>query len=248
MQSFEKISKMNLADLDRPDNVNHPDDEDRNPDGDAAVSGQEAPDSAGQTADAADGEDGAEKVTVADVEGTDAAGTAGTQTTAKAKKHMRQPVGEHYYMEAKITEKELLAFLFGHNYRQPLILVALAVAIIWPVMIIVRHDNNMMLAIALAAIVLLALPLSTWSRGKKAARSNPSYKQTFHYMVDEWGLHLELGDECLDLEWSKVYKCMFLKSVTAVYTGKVNAFLIPTSAMGERTAEINAFIKKMKKK
>ena len=39
MQSFEKISKMNLADLDRPDNVNHPDDEDRNPDGDAAVSG-----------------------------------------------------------------------------------------------------------------------------------------------------------------------------------------------------------------
>lgn len=248
MQSFEKISKMNLADLDRPGNIDHPDDEDRNPDGDTGVFEQDAVDDVGQTADLADGEDGADTVTVADVEGTAAAGVAGTKTAAEEKKHMRQPVGEHYYMDAQITEKELLAFLFGHNYRQPLILVALAVAIIWPIMIIVRRDNNMMLAIALAAIVLLALPLSTWSRGKKAAKSNPSYKQTFHYMVDEWGLHLELGDECLDLEWSKVYKCMFLKSVTAVYTGKVNAFLIPTSAMGEQKAKINAFIKKMKKK
>lgn len=248
MQSFEKISKMNLADLDRPGNIDHPDDEDRNLDGDTGVFEQDAVDGVGQTADLADGEDGADTVTVADVEGTAAAGVAGTKTAAEEKKHMRQPVGEHYYMDAQITEKELLAFLFGHNYRQPLILVALAVAIIWPIMIIVRRDNNMMLAIALAAIVLLALPLSTWSRGKKAAKSNPSYKQTFHYMVDEWGLHLELGDECLDLEWNKVYKCMFLKSVTAVYTGKVNAFLIPTSAMGEQKAKINAFIKKMKKK
>ena len=113
---------------------------------------------------------------------------------------MRQPEGEHYYMDARITEKELLAFLFGHNYRQPVMLIAIAIAVIWPVMIIVRGDQNMYLAIALAAIVLLALPLSNWTRGKREAKTNPSYQQTFHYMVDEWGLHLELGDRCIDLE------------------------------------------------
>ena len=89
MQSFEKISKMNLADLDRPGNINHPDDEDRNPDGDTGVSGQDAVDGAGQTTDLADGEDGAETVTVADVEGTAAAGVAGTKTAGEEKKHMR---------------------------------------------------------------------------------------------------------------------------------------------------------------
>ena len=229
MQSFEKISKMNLADLDSPKQPGAPDDEDRREETGAA------------------GEKDEEIVTVADVEGTAAAGTAGTKETA-AKEHMRQPEGEHYYMDARITEKELLAFLFGHNYRQPVMLIAIAIAVIWPVMIIVRGDQNMYLAIALAAIVLLALPLSNWTRGKREAKTNPSYQQTFHYMVDEWGLHLELGDRCIDLEWSKVCKCMYLKSVTAVYTGKSNAFLIPPAAMGDKTEEINAFIRKMKAK
>lgn len=248
MQSFEKISKMNLADLDRPGTGNHPEEEDRSLEDDAVETGRDEADIP-EDAVSADGEGtGAETVTVADVEGTAAAGTAGTKAASGEKKQMRQPEGTHYYIDAQITEKELMAFLFGHNYRQPIMLIALLIAVIWPVMVIIRNDSNMIFAIALAAIVLVVLPLSTWNRGRKAARSNPSYKQTFHYMVDEWGLHLELGDECLDLEWNKVYKCMFLKSVTAIYTGKVNAFLIPTAAMGGQKEEINAFIKEMKKK
>ena len=245
MQSFEKISKMNLADLDGPETVKHLEEEDGNPAENTVESGYEDEvDTSGNL----DSADGAETVTVADIEGTAAAGTAGTKAAEGEKKHMRQPEGMHYYMDAKITEKELMAFLFGHNYRQPLMLIALVIAVAWPIMVIVRNDSNMLFAIVLAAIILVVLPLTTWNRGRKAAKSNPSYQQIFHYMIDEWGLHLELGNECLDLEWNKVYKCMFLKSVTAIYTGKVNAFLIPTAAMGDKAEEIKAFIKKMKKK
>lgn len=228
MQSFEKISKMNLADLDRPESSE-------------PVDLEEGANKEGQ-------EDTADIVRVADVEGTAEAGTAGTQTGSGEKEKMREPEGQHYFMDAKIGEKELLAFLFGHNYRQPLMLVAVLVAVIWPIMVIVRKDNNIFLALALAAIILLALPFSTWSRGKKAARTNPSYQQIFHYMVDEWGLHLELEDKCIDLEWNKVYKCVFMKTVTVIYTSKVNAFLLPAIAMGERKEEINAFIRKMSRK
>ena len=123
MQSFEKISQMNLADLDRPDNVNQPDDEDRTSDGDAAVSGQEAPDSAGQTADAAAGEDGAEKVTVADVEGTAAAGTAGTQDHCDGKESTCVSRRESITTWMPGSQKRSCwPSLFGHNYRQPLML------------------------------------------------------------------------------------------------------------------------------
>lgn len=236
MQSFEKISKMNLADIDRPGTQDDPDELDTNPDVDAEVDAAES------------GDTSPEIVTVADVEGTAAAGTAETREGAAEKKQMRQPEGTHYYIDAKITEKEMLAFLFGHNYRQPLMLVAVAIAVIWPIIVVVRNDSNMWLAIALAVIILIALPLSTWNRGRKTVKNNPAYQQTFHYMVDEWGVHLELGDECIDVEWKKVYKCTFMKSVTTVYTGKVNAFLIPTAAMGEQAGEINAFMKKMKNK
>ena len=241
MDSFEKISKMNLADLERPDaDYSEPGD----------VNGEI--DTNEQDLNLDSDADGAEKspLTVGDVEGTPAAGTAGTDSVADTakKERMREPEGEHYYFDAKITEKELLAFLFNHNYHQPLMLVAVAVAVIWPIMIIIREDSNMLLALALAALILVALPLSTWSRGRKAARTNPSYKQVFHYMVDEWGLHLELDDKCIDLEWNKVLKCYYLKSVTVIYTSKINAFLLPAEGMAEQREQINALIRRATKK
>ena len=65
-------------------------------------------------------------------------------------------------------------------------------------------------------------------------------------MIDEWGVHLELGTEAVDIEWKRIQKCVFLKSVTVLYTNKINAHLIPTSGMGARTEQINQFIKRMK--
>ena len=70
----------------------------------------------------------------------------------------------------------------------------------------------------------------------------------FHYMFDEWRLHLELGDDAIDVEWKKVTKLIFYKSVAVIYTGKNNAFLIPSAAMGTQREEIMNFIKEMKKR
>ncbi|MDO5146982.1 MAG: hypothetical protein Q4D60_08255 [Eubacteriales bacterium] len=222
MKSFEEISKMNLSDLDRPDNAAEPDNEVKN-----VVESEEKAEE--------------EKVTVDEVEGKESFEDGAPATEIKK---MRQPEGEHYYIDAKISEHDMIVFLFSHNYRQPIMILAMIVALIWPVTVIVRQEQNLLLALALAAIVLIALPFSTWNRGKKTVRNNPAYQQTFHYMVDEWGLHLELGGDAVDVEWSKVMKCFYYKSEIIVYTGKVNAFLIPTSAMGENVDKITEFIKR----
>ncbi|MCD8018856.1 MAG: hypothetical protein LUF92_04530, partial [Clostridiales bacterium] len=185
---------------------------------------------------------------VADVEGTEEAESISGGTGSRKKEHMRDPEGRNYYVTAKIGEKEMIAFLFAHNYRQPIMIIAMIVAIIWPIMTIVRQDGSLWYAIAVVVIVFFALPYSTWSRGRKTIRDNEAYANTFYYMFDEWGLHLELGDSAVDQEWSKINKCMFLKSVTVLYTGRNNAFLIPTEAMGSRAEEINAFIKENRSK
>ena len=44
----------------------------------------------------------------------------------------------------------------------------------------------------------------------------------------------------------KVTKIIFYKSVAVIYTGKNNAFLIPTEAMGAQRADILNFIEEMK--
>ena len=235
MKSFEKISKMNLADLGETEEPLDTGMEENN------VTEVFEPEVPQEEQPEAILEEEPQMAVISE----DAAEEEEVEVEGEVKK-MMDPTGEHYYIDAKITEKEFLAFLFSHNFRQPLMIAAYLIAIIWPVMAFVRGDSNAIFAVAMAAVVILFIPFSTWTRGKKAINSNPLYQEIFHFMIDEWGVHLELGTEAVDIEWKRIQKCVFLKSVTVLYTNKINAHLIPTSGMGARTEQINQFIKRMK--
>ena len=235
MKSFEKISKMNLADLGETEEPLETGMEENN------VTEVFEPEVPQEEQPEAILEEEPQMAVISE----DAAEEEEVEVEGEVKK-MMDPTGEHYYIDAKITEKEFLAFLFSHNFRQPLMIAAYLIAIIWPVMAFVRGDSNAIFAEAMAAVVILIIPFSTWTRGKKAINSNPLYQEIFHFMIDEWGVHLELGTEAVDIEWKRIQKCVFLKSVTVLYTNKINAHLIPTSGMGARTEQINQFIKRMK--
>lgn len=159
------------------------------------------------------------------------------------REHMAAPNGKHYYIDAEITPKEMRAFLFNHNYRSPLMIMATLVGIIWPVYTVLKAQGNLMMAIICMAVFVIFMPVNIWRRGGTSVTRNPLYKNTFHYMLDETGVHLELGGHAIDVEWNRVYKTMLLKSSAVLYTGKVNAYLIPIKAMGDRKDEIISFIK-----
>ena len=165
-----------------------------------------------------------------------------------AKKEMMEPQGKHFRIDADITQQELTTFLFGHTYRQPLMILVTILAIAWPVAILVKKQGNIMMPLICSLFILIWIPASTYFRAKNAKKLNPIYQQKFHYMLDEWGLHLEIGDDAIDVEWKKTTKVIFYKSVAVIYTGKNNAFLIPSVAMGTQRQEIMSFIEEMKKR
>ena len=209
MKSFEEISKMNLAELDRPVGVGE---EETSINMSAAVSDNEE-----------------EK-----------------QPEELEKKVMMEPQGKHYRIDADITQSALNTFLFGHTYRQPLMILVTVLAIAWPIAVIVKKQGNIAMPLICSLFILIWIPFTTYLRAKNARKLNPIYEQTFHYMLDEWGLHLELSENAIDVEWKKVTKIIFYKSVAVIYTGKNNAFLIPTEAMGAQRADILNFIEEMK--
>lgn len=163
--------------------------------------------------------------------------------TGSGQEKMSEPVGKHFYIDARIHEKEMIAFLFGHNYRQPLMIFATLIGIFWPIAMIIQNQGNLWVAVVVLLLFLVAFPLNTWNKARMAIKNNPMYANTFHYMLDEWGLHLELDENAIDVEWNRMFKVMFLKSTVVLYTGKLNAYLIPTGAMGEQKEEIIPFIK-----
>lgn len=231
MKSFEEISRMNLADLDRPDTIS------------------EETESLHKEADGVDGETGDTKNTEEAADSLNESVSEGGQAGEElAKKEMMEPQGQHFFVNAKISQQELNAFLFGHTYRQPLMILVTVLAIAWPLAVLIKKQGNIAMPLICSLFILIWIPFTTYLRAKNAKKLNPIYNEEFYYMFDEWGLHLELGDDAIDVEWKKVTKLIFYKSVAVIYTGKNNAFLIPSAAMGTQREEIMRFIGEMKKR
>ena len=223
MKSFEEISKMNLAELDRPVGV-----------------GEEELET--ETTGAA----GNHSVSDAEKAGTPGADDLETSINMSAAVSDNEEEKQPYRIDADITQSALNTFLFGHTYRQPLMILVTVLAIAWPIAVIVKKQGNIAMPLICSLFILIWIPFTTYLRAKNARKLNPIYEQTFHYMLDEWGLHLELSENAIDVEWKKVTKIIFYKSVAVIYTGKNNAFLIPTEAMGAQRADILNFIEDMK--
>lgn len=239
MKSFEEISKMNLADLDRPDGAEEEEleTETTGAAGDSSVRSEvEATGNAG-----ADDLETSEDMMAESSDSEDA-----KPAEELEKKVMMEPQGKHFFIDAEITQQELNTFLFGHTYRQPLMILVTILAIAWPIAVIVKGQSNIAMPLICSLFILIWIPFTTYLRAKNAKKLNPLYEKPFHYMLDEWGLHLEIEDDAIDVEWKKVTKMIFYKSVAVIYTGKNNAFLIPSAAMGARKEEIMSFIEEMR--
>ena len=239
MKSFEEISKMNLADLDRPDGAEEEELE-------TEITGA-AGDSSVRSEVKATGNAGADDLETSEymmAESSDSEDAK--QAEELEKKVMMEPQGKHFFIDAEITQQELNTFLFGHTYRQPLMILVTILAIAWPIAVIVKGQSNIAMPLICSLFILIWIPFTTYLRAKNAKKLNPLYEKPFHYMLDEWGLHLEIEDDAIDVEWKKVTKMIFYKSVAVIYTGKNNAFLIPSAAMGARKEEIMSFIEEMR--
>ena len=121
MKNFEKISKMNLADLDRPEGILE---EESIQDEDLLVE---------KTAQNPEDEERSETIVTENIQ---------EQPEELAKKEMMEPQGRHFRVDANVTEKELKAFLFGHTYRQPLMIIVTILAIAWPLAVLIQEAGK----------------------------------------------------------------------------------------------------------
>ena len=177
----------------------------------------------------------------ADSQGED--GAQASEPEKEVKHEMAKPVGEHYYVNARVTDRELIPFVFRHTYSQPVTILCTVIGIVWPIYNLIRHQN-LIYSLVCAFVFLVFYPLSTYIQGKKANKANRVYEDEFHYMVDEFGLHLEVLGDAADFAWKDVNRVTVMKPVLVLYTGRNRAFLMPTGAMGDQKDTIIEFIRR----
>lgn len=174
MGKFEEISKMNLSELEAPEEIKKREaeaEEDLAAADSREEAGQEdAPDNSGEADSREAGAAGADALQqtpqtpgmangdMLGMEDEDAAeGQTGDADAPKEKKPQKimEPQGRHYTFRTEVSQQNLTAFLFGHTYRNPLIIVTTILAIVWPVIAIVKKQDNMYIPIICALFILL---------------------------------------------------------------------------------------------
>ncbi|MDO4975914.1 MAG: hypothetical protein Q4E53_01515 [Eubacteriales bacterium] len=171
----------------------------------------------------------------------DMADLAVDPTVPQVTEKIADPVGRNYEIISEITVKEIRDFLLGHAYHQITTYAILLMGIAYGVFMYFQYKNPIV-PVAVIVFVLLFYPLILMGRAKKIKNTNKTFSETFHYMLDEKGCHLQLSHEAIDVEWKYFQKMMNVGSAVVVYTNKNNGYIIPVKDMGDKKEEIIAFL------
>lgn len=91
---------------------------------------------------------------------------------------------------------------------------------------------------AFGGVFLVYLPISLWLRSKKALVSSDVLKGTLHYFVDEKGFQVSQGEKSALLSWEQIYKMTATKHNVLVYSGRINAYVIPKEQLGSHYEQL----------
>ena len=81
--------------------------------------------------------------------------------------------------------------------------------------------------IIVALIFTVINPLMLALKTLQQLKLSPSYKKPLDYTFHNEGITISQGELSQSIEWSNIYRLMMTKKMLAIYTNRINAFVIP---------------------
>ena len=150
--------------------------------------------------------------------------------------------------DAKITEQDLYRFNLRTVYSssQGIISVVLAIAVL-VIAFTKKEDftgNQFALYVLVAILFAVYIPLDLKVRTKARLKTTASLRNPLHYELGEDGIRVvsEAAEEDALLPWEYVYKIVTTKNALLIYSNRVNAYIIPRSAIDEQYSSIKDYV------
>ncbi len=149
----------------------------------------------------------------------------------------------HYYKEqthmvefdVKMTAGDLYDFLLRHNYNS---LSGLLASILGALGVIVGLSTHYWIYLILGVVILVYLPWALLIKSKQAVVSNPIFKETMHYTLDENGISMTQGETTGTLKWEDCLKAVSTSRSIMVYTAKNAATIFPKNQLKDKTTDV----------
>ncbi len=156
--------------------------------------------------------------------------------------------------DIKITDKDMYRFNLYHVYHTFNGIISIVVGLfVFVVMFVVRNrltSMDMVLYIALGIALLLYTPVTLLTRSKAQIASSPVMQNTLTYDFSDEGIRVSTEVEVEPnaassslLPWDQIYKIVETKRQLLIYSGRMNAYIIPVEQLENQKEELKKYIK-----
>ncbi len=136
-------------------------------------------------------------------------------------------------LDVKIEAKDLYDYMLAHTYGKPINILA---SCFGAFLVMIGAMNKHWIFVIGGVVLLLYLPWSLFLRSKQQAINNPAFKNSLHYVLDDKGITISVGEESQSQTWENMYKAISTSKSIIVYTSPVNATIFPRRVLGPDTA------------
>lgn len=142
----------------------------------------------------------------------------------------------------KMTFKALYSYVLNTNYRSIGGVIGLILSFGALTMLILtwgQSSTSYKVVYLIIGLVFTVLnPLSLAFKTYQQLKLSPSHKVPLDYTFSDEGISVVQGETKQLLTWDMICRIMLTKSMVAVYTSRIHAFVIPLSELGDDKGKI----------
>lgn len=136
----------------------------------------------------------------------------------------------------------LYSYVMNNNYRSFAGVLGITISVVSLIITFTLWDslgNGQRVMFILLGLTFTVLnPISLAFKTYKQLKLSPSYKKPLEYTFKDDGITIAQGELSQDIEWRNICRVMMSNKMIAIYTGRMYAFVIPLSELGDDKAKI----------
>lgn len=149
--------------------------------------------------------------------------------------------------DVNLTERDMYRFSMYHNYTsfQGIFSILIAIAA-FVAAVVTRSEVTVgytVLYVVFGILFLVYVPVSLKLSTKRQYKLSEQLRNTLHYQIDDTGITVSQNGESATLPWEQVYKVTATKHNVLIYSTRINAYIIPRTALGDKAADLQKLAK-----
>ena len=135
--------------------------------------------------------------------------------------------------DVKLTAGDMFRFLMNHSYRKVIGIVWVIFSLVVVAVTVITWGKvellQSVLLIVLASLYTIINPIMLWFKACKQVKNH--FKEPLHYLIDENGITVSLGEASETTPWDQIWKAVNYGSQVVIYVTNIRVFNMPVRCM-----------------